>query len=63
MKSTTITFRDLESNDEALAIGRHAESSVGLCLSLMSDGDIEVFMRKEDARRLLAALQAAVDGT
>lgn len=36
------------------------DRNVTLCLSLKSDGDVEVVMRKENARELLEALKKAV---
>jgi hypothetical protein len=59
-ESATIKFTELESSDEALVIVRYDESSVALGLSIMSDGDMEVFMTKETARAVIKALQAAV---
>lgn len=59
-ESATITFRDTESAEEALAIVRYDQSNVALCLSLKSDGDMEVVMKKADARKLIEALTKAV---
>lgn len=59
-ESTTITFEDAESSEEAVAIVRYDQSNVALCLSLKSNGDMEVVMKKEDARKLIAALNKAV---
>lgn len=59
-EAATIKFTDLETSDEALAIIRYDESMVAFCLSLRSNGDIEVAMTKEDARAILAALELAV---
>lgn len=60
-ESATISFRDAETYDEAMVVVRHDESMVGLCLSLRSNDDIEVFMRKQDARSLIEALRQAVE--
>ena len=59
-ESATIIFRDAESSDEAVAIIRYDTNHVALCLSLKSDGDLEVVMEKEDARRLLVALEQSL---
>lgn len=59
-EATTITFQDAESSDEAIAIVRYDESNVALCLSLKSNGDIEVVMNKADAYKLIEALTTAV---
>jgi hypothetical protein len=59
-EATTITFQDAESSDEAIAIVRHDESNVALCLALKSNGDIEVVMNKADVYKLIEALTRAV---
>ena len=59
-EAATIAFKDFNSMDEAYAIVRFDGSSVALCLSLKSNGDLEVVMRKEDAILLLEALKVAV---
>lgn len=56
----TITFQDADSSGEAVAIVRSDQNHVALCLSLLSDGDIEVVMRKVDATKLIEALKNAV---
>ena len=56
----TITFEDLGTKSEAVAIVRRDVDKVALCLSILVDGDIEVFMKREDARKLLEALRAAL---
>jgi hypothetical protein len=61
-EAATITFQDdAGSSDEAVAIVRYDESRVALCLSLKSDGDIEVVMKKADAKRLIEGLQSAMN--
>ncbi len=57
----TLAMTDLNTQDEAVVIVRHDDSTVALCLSLMSDGELEVLITKENARKLVAALQAAVE--
>ena len=59
-EAATITFKDVESSDEAVAIVRYDESRVALCLSLKFDGDLEVVMTKADAGKLLDALKKAM---
>jgi hypothetical protein len=59
-EAATITFSDLDSGDEALAIVRYDDHCVCVGLSLKSDGDIQVVMEKDKARALLEALQLAV---
>jgi hypothetical protein len=59
-ESTTIEFRDVETSEEAVAIVRHDENKIALCLSLRSNGDIEVVMAKADGRRLVEALTRAL---
>jgi hypothetical protein len=56
----TIKFTDIDANDEALAIVRCDENCVVVVLSLKSDGDIQVAMNKEDAKKLTEALEKAV---
>jgi len=58
-EAATITFQDADSANEAVAIVRYDESYVALCLSLKSDGDIEVVMAKADAAALIEALKKA----
>lgn len=56
----TITFHDPDRDDDGVVIVRYDDDCVWVCLSLKSDGDIEVTMRKEDAKRLAKALDAAL---
>ena len=55
----TITFVDLASGDRGCAIVRAVDSSVRLCVSLMSDGDVDVFLSRQDTETLIVALQRA----
>jgi len=59
-EAATITIRDVDSSDEAIAIVRYDEGRVALCLSLKSDGDVEVVMNKADAGALIEALRKAM---
>ena len=56
----TLTFADPGSSDEAVVIVRAGRDTVGLCLSLLHDGDTEVFLSVADARQVLAALEAGI---
>ena len=60
IESATISFRDSESGDDALVIVRYDATRVALSVSSKSDGDIEVLMKKEDARKLIDALSKAI---
>lgn len=57
---TTIEFVDMETRDRGLAIVRASASKVGLALSLRSNGDLEVFLSRDDCQTLISALQRAV---
>jgi hypothetical protein len=57
----TIEFKHAETSDLAVVIVRYDQSHVALCVSLESDGDVEILMRKEDCRKLLEALNRAVE--
>jgi hypothetical protein len=60
MKSADpITFIDADSKDEAWVFVRYDETYVALGLSLRKDGDMEVCMSKEDAKKLIEALKQA----
>jgi hypothetical protein len=60
-EAATISFQDAESQDEAVAIVRYDENHVALCLSLKSDGDVEVVMKKGDVEKLIEALKKSVN--
>ena len=57
--AATITFIDVESKDEACVGVRYDETTVALFVSLKTDGDIDVCMSKDDARKLIEALEKA----
>ncbi len=57
----TISFRDLESQSDAIAVLRGNGERIYLCLSVESNGDVEVAMNKAAARELLQALRKALD--
>jgi hypothetical protein len=56
----TITFVDQQSKCEACAVVRHDEDTVGLALSHKANGDVEVFMTKEDAKKLMDSISRAI---
>ncbi len=56
----TIRFEDLDTKSEAIAIIKRDADAVLLGLSIRVDGDIQVVMQREDARRLSEALRAAL---
>jgi len=56
----TIQLMDNQSQEECVAIIRVVGDSIGLCISLISDGDVEIFMRKDDCEQVIKALQQAV---
>jgi hypothetical protein len=58
-ESETIRFVDLASHDEGCAIIRYNDEQIGLGLSLQSNGDIEIIISKNDARKLIDALMRA----
>ncbi len=56
----TIIFCDQDRNEDAVAIVRYNADSVCICISLKSGGDLEVAMKKNDAKRLAKALDMAL---
>jgi hypothetical protein len=58
----TIQFTDQGSMSEACAIVRFDGNTVGLAISLKDDGDCEVILKKDDAKRLILALSVALAG-
>lgn len=58
--NTTICFNDTDTSEESLVIVRSVGKKIGLCLSILSSGDIEVFMGKTDVEKLIEALNKAV---
>jgi hypothetical protein len=57
------TFRDVDSEDEVFAAVRRVPNGVGIFLSLREDGDIEVFLSSDDARRLADAVLRIASST
>jgi len=55
----TLRFSDVTTGGESLAIIRAADGLIGICLSSLDDGDVEVFLAPNSTRQLIAALQAA----
>lgn len=56
----TIEFFDEESQDAACVIVRRCGDKVALCVSLRADGDVEAFLGRDVAERLLRALEEAL---
>jgi hypothetical protein len=54
-----INFTDLDCGDEGVVMVRVEGKIVGLALSLMKNGDIEVFFGEEQLEQLIEALQKA----
>jgi hypothetical protein len=59
-ENITIRFQDADTEEESLVIVRDDGKNIGLCLSILSNGDIEVFMDKKDVVKLIEALNTAV---
>ena len=57
----TIRFQEVDTADEGFAIIRRSSNAVAIALSLRGNGDIEIVITKDDARRFLKALQAAIE--
>jgi hypothetical protein len=56
----TIEFIDAESRESGIAVVRADKQVVSLALSLMDDGDIEVFLPLEVCRSLITAMSEGV---
>jgi hypothetical protein len=56
----TLRLHDSFSNEECWVMIRACREAVAFCLSLPSDGDLEVSLSKEDCRKLIAALTKAL---
>lgn len=56
---TTYTFTDGASGDEVCVILRYSEVSVAFTMSLMSNGDVEAVMNKQELSKLIDALTEA----
>lgn len=61
MKSAgDLTFVDQEPGDKGFATVRYDAGCVAVCLSLAENGDVEVFMTKEDGDKLQSLLKLAL---
>jgi len=58
--ATITKLQDIDQLDEATAIVRCDASGVALCLTIRSDGDVDVFMTRDVVRELVEALQQAI---
>jgi hypothetical protein len=56
----TIHFVDQESNGECVAIIRAKKGCVGLCVSSIENGDVEVFVGREVVKQVIAGLEEAL---
>lgn len=62
METLTLTFFDETNKQPATIIIRAIEKeTIGLCLSLEQDGDVEVFLGRTESETVLQALQKAVE--
>jgi hypothetical protein len=59
-ENATICFQDTVTKEDSLVTVRHDGKNIGLCLSILSNGDVEVFMEKKDVVKLIEALNRAV---
>jgi hypothetical protein len=60
-KQISLSFRDQETQGDAVAIVRRNGGLIGICLSLLDDGDLEVFMTEGDARTFFVMLKEVLD--
>jgi hypothetical protein len=60
-ESVLVPFVDRDSGDEAFAIVKVFPDGNGLVLSFKNDGEIQVVLNQTDCRRLVDALQRAID--
>ena len=56
----TLKFVDAEAEQQVVAVIRAGKGTVGLCLSIADDGDVEVFLTVEDCQSLVAAINQAL---
>jgi len=54
-----VNFTDLVAGCRGYAAARAVGGSVGLAVSLEANGDVEVFLRPDEARAIAVALEAA----
>ena len=57
MTEHTLQITDALTKEEALIIVRRVEGSTGLCVSLKTNGDAEVFLNSTELRRLIDTLK------
>lgn len=60
-QTATIIFVDANTNEEGCIMVRCDDRVVGLAVSLKCDGDIEVFLTKQDAEKLSMAIERAIE--
>jgi hypothetical protein len=56
----TISFKGPESADSGIVVIRAQKGIVGLALSLLKDGDLEVFLAPSDCQLVIDALRGAL---
>jgi len=57
----TIQFTDAEGGAGVFIVRRSStDGRVSMCLSLLEDGDVEVFVSVDVAREMLALIEAAI---
>lgn len=59
IQADSIQFVDVESGQRGLVVVRFDDHSVALAASLLEEGDIEVCLSKDDARKVAEALLRA----
>ena len=57
----SITFVDADSGDDGIVIVRRCGEVVGICLSLRTGSDAEVFLDRCTARKVVEAIKSAIN--
>jgi hypothetical protein len=55
-----VEFDDLDAKCSRFALTKAEPGTVGLTLSLESNGDIDIFVSTDEARTIVGALEAAI---
>jgi hypothetical protein len=56
----TITFFDHDAEQEAVVIVRNVGQKIGLCISLVHNGDLEIFLPVSEAKLVFDAIREAI---
>ena len=56
----TILINDADSGSDGAVIVRAGGGLIGLCVSIMENGDAEAFFGQSDCRKILKALETAL---